>query len=148
MLMFISAPVDDWNSNTELAFPDDGECGQGRGDRGSICNRLLVRLLLPIQTLQRGRTDRHQRALPQLHVSQPDAHVLPKVSLPPSITRSCHHDVFQGLSVHQTSWEELCGGEARGPVLPHHLLSSRSVPVHCCVCLCLLVTHDPACSES
>ena len=34
--MFISAPVDDWNSNTELAFPDDGECGQGRGDRGSI----------------------------------------------------------------------------------------------------------------
>ena len=25
MLMFISAPVDDWNSNTELAFPDDGE---------------------------------------------------------------------------------------------------------------------------
>ena len=79
--MFISAPVDDWNSNTELAFPDDGECGHGRGDRGSICNRLLVRLLLPIQTLQRGRTDRHQRALPQLHVSQPDAHVLPKVSL-------------------------------------------------------------------
>ena len=51
------------------------------GDWGSICNRLLVRLLLPIQTLQRGRTDRHQRALPQLHVSQPDAHVLPKVSL-------------------------------------------------------------------
>ena len=34
--MFISAPVDDWNSNTELAFPDDGECGQGRGDRGNI----------------------------------------------------------------------------------------------------------------
>ena len=31
MLMFISAPVDDWNSNTELAFPDDGECGRGHG---------------------------------------------------------------------------------------------------------------------
>ena len=29
--MFISAPVDDWNSNTELAFPDDGELGRGQG---------------------------------------------------------------------------------------------------------------------
>ena len=119
-----------------------------RGDRGDICNRLLVRLLLPIQTLQRGRTDRHQRALPQLHVSQPDAHVLPKVrilfsqpsdyvmmfSCVPGFVRSSNQ---LGRIV---SWRSTRTSAAPpSPVLQ----VSLSTVVHC-----LLVTHDPACSES
>ena len=37
------------------------------------------RLLLPVRVLRGGRTDRDERAVPELHVPQPDAHVLPQV---------------------------------------------------------------------
>ena len=69
--------------------------------------------------------------MPQLHLPQPDAHVLPQV-FRQSPARSSPGDavpihltvtsVYQGVSLHQACWEELRRGEERGPVLPHHLL--------------------------
>ena len=116
-----------------------------RGDRGDICNRLLVRLLLPIQTLQRGRTDRHQRALPQLHVSQPDAHVLPKVSILPPTIRSCHHVVTcSRVCPFIKPVGKNCVVEKQEDQCCPTISCPPGQSKYTAVC----VTHDPACSES
>ena len=60
-------------------------------------------MLLPVPVLQRGRADQDERAVPELHVPQPDADVLP-----------------QRLPLHQARRQELRHREEGGPVLPHH----------------------------
>ena len=66
------------------------------------------RLLLPVRVLRGGRTDRDERAVPELHVPQPDAHVLP-----------------QRLPLHQAGRQELHRREEGRPVLPHHHVPSK-----------------------
>ncbi len=83
-----------------------------------------LRLLLPVQALPRGRTDRDVGAMPELHVQQPDAHVLP-----------------QRLSVHQAGRKELHRREEEGRLLSHHQVPARSVKagVGCVICAVLRV---------
>ena len=65
-------------------------------------------MLLPVPAVRGGRTDPDERALPELHLSQPDVDVLP-----------------QSLSLHQASGQELYCREKEGPVLSHNHLSAR-----------------------
>ena len=65
-------------------------------------------MLLPIPVLRRGRTDQDERALPELHLPQPDADVLP-----------------QRLPLHQARGKELHRGQERRPMLSHNHVSSR-----------------------
>ena len=92
----------------------------------------MCRLLLPVPALWRGWPDHHQRALPQLHLPQPDADVLPQVQHSQHhLCQICHANKFhQGVPVHQTSGSELCGGEEGQPVLSDHILPPRSVSSH------------------
>ena len=60
-------------------------------------------MLLPVQALRGERADPDQRALPELHLPQPDAHVLP-----------------QRVPLHQARGEELRRREEGGRVLSHN----------------------------
>ena len=66
------------------------------------------RMLLPVPEVRGGRADPDKRALPELHLPQPDAHVLP-----------------QSLPLHQTGGQKLRGGKETRPVLSHNNLSPR-----------------------
>lgn len=63
-------------------------------------------MLLQLPALRRGRQDRHERAMLELHVSQSDADVLP-----------------EGLSLHESDRPRLYRGETSRPVLSCNHLS-------------------------
>ena len=72
------------------------------------CDCTDFRMLLPVPEVRRGRADPDKRALPKLHLPQPDAHVLP-----------------QSLPLHQTGGQKLRGRKETRPVLSHNNLSPR-----------------------
>ena len=137
--------VAEWHSTyntSELAFPETGKPFLAMLSFQIPSYSITVsvvsfyphtcRLLLPVPALWRGWPDHHQRALPQLHLPQPDADVLPQVQHNQHhLCQICHANKFhQGVPVHQTSGSELCGGEEGQPVLSDHILPPRSVSSH------------------